>query len=372
MEGDVFLTIDGVETTGRPGTTILEAAQAIGVDIPRLCHDSEMRPSGNCRLCVVEVKGYRALVGSCHTPIAEGMIVQTRSSRVLDSRRATIELLLTGHKGPCVSDKEAHACALHRLASDLEVGPPRFRVREPRNYAVEEGPYLRRDMSRCVLCRKCVRACRELAGQNVYGIAHRGFGSKVVVDADRPLDKDVCRECGICAEHCPTSALTWLGSAREKGKATEKAKEALVEGARGDLLALLKERQRAEGFLSETALAEIAEKANLPCSEVYGVATFYSFLSTKPRGRNVVRVCKGLPCHLRESAGVIDAISRELGIRPGESTADGAFSFELANCIGACDKAPAMLINDTVHGDLTDAKIGEILRSYRENGGGDP
>ncbi len=116
--------------------------------------------------------------------------------------------------------------------------------------------------------------------------------------------------------------------------------------------------------MSEEFITEVAQSLNIPISEVYGVATFYSFLSRKPLGRNVIRICKSLPCYLKNSETIVDAVKAELGITPGDTTADGRFSFELTNCIGACDKAPAMLINGDVHGDLTPGKISQILKTY--------
>jgi NADH-quinone oxidoreductase subunit E len=134
--------------------------------------------------------------------------------------------------------------------------------------------------------------------------------------------------------------------------------------AKDELLELLKEVQSKFGYLSGEALVEIAESLDLPVSEVYGMATFYSFLSTKPQGRNVIRICKSVPCFLKNSDIIIESIKKELGIKPGETTPDGRFSFELTNCIGACDKAPAMMLNHDVYGDLTPEKISQILREY--------
>ncbi len=131
------------------------------------------------------------------------------------------------------------------------------------------------------------------------------------------------------------------------------------------MLELLQEAQAKTGFLSQEAMARIAESLSISKSDVYGVATFYSFLSTKPQGRNVIRVCQSLPCHYKDGQTVIESIARELGIKPGETTTDKKFTFTLTNCIGACDKAPAMLINDDVHGDLTPAKIAQILTTYK-------
>ncbi|MFC1953200.1 NAD(P)H-dependent oxidoreductase subunit E, partial [Chloroflexota bacterium] len=100
-------------------------------------------------------------------------------------------------------------------------------------------------------------------------------------------------------------------------------------------------------------------------NDVYGVASFYSFLSPKPLGRNIIRICRSLPCYMKDYQTVAESITGEIGINPGETTADGRFTFELTNCIGACDKAPAMLINDEVHGNLTPDKISRILKTYK-------
>ena len=366
---DVNVTIDGVQVRGPRDMTILEAASKAGIEIPRLCHEEGLKPSGNCRVCVVEVEGSRLLVGSCHTPITDGMVIHSRSPRVLNARRAAIELLMTGHTGSCVTDSEARECGLHTLASDLEVGPPRFHVKRPRLYGVEEiSPYVRRDLSRCILCRKCIRACSEIAGQDVYAMAYRGFGSKVVVDCDIPLNKEVCKDCGICIDYCPTSALMWPeGVKRRKDRTKKKPAPKQVKSiTRERLLNLLTSKQKTAGFLSVESLTEIAQDLTVPLSEVYGVASFYSFLSTKPQGKHIIRVCKSMPCYLKHAPMIIAAVERGLGIKPGEVTPDRRFSFTLTNCIGACDQAPAMLINDTLYGNLTPGKIADILKSYEE------
>ena len=134
---------------------------------------------------------------------------------------------------------------------------------------------------------------------------------------------------------------------------------------RESLLVLLKETQSKFGYLSQEHLAGLAESLDIPVSDVYGVDTFYSFLSTRPLGRNVIRVCKSLPCYLKNSLSIINSVEQEIGIRPGETTLDGRFSFQLTNCIGACDKAPAMMINHDIHGNLTPEKISRILAKYK-------
>ena len=131
------------------------------------------------------------------------------------------------------------------------------------------------------------------------------------------------------------------------------------------LLILLAEAQSKFGYLTGELLIEVAKSLGLSISEVYGVATFYSFLSTKPQGRNVIRICKSLPCILKNSQTIIESVAREIGIKPGETTPDGKFSFQLTNCIGACDEAPAMMVNNDVHVALTPSKISQILRSCK-------
>jgi NADH dehydrogenase/NADH:ubiquinone oxidoreductase subunit G len=202
------IVIDGKEVSGSEGMTILQVAEQEGIEIPTLCHSPDLTAAGVCRVCVVEVEGATALVGSCHTPISEGMVIHTRSTKVLAAQRANLELLLTAHTGSCVRDENARNCELHTLASKLEVGPPRFLARKPRWYPAEDSnPYVRRDLSKCILCRKCTRACSEIAKKNVLSIGYRGFQSKVVVDCDEPLKTEVCRDCGICIDYCPTGAL---------------------------------------------------------------------------------------------------------------------------------------------------------------------
>jgi NADH-quinone oxidoreductase subunit E len=132
-----------------------------------------------------------------------------------------------------------------------------------------------------------------------------------------------------------------------------------------DLLVRLEAAQNKSDYLSPELIAELAESLGLSISEVYGVASFYSFLSVKPQGRNVIRICKSLPCLLKNSQTIIKSVQRAIGIKPGETTPDGRFSFELTNCIGACDGAPAMMVNNDVHLNLTPRKIAKILKAYK-------
>jgi len=204
----VDVTLNGIPVSGSEGMTILELAQENGVDIPTLCHMSELTPTGACRICVVEVTGARTLPAACHTPIQPNMDIHTHSPKVLKARKVILELLFASHSGDCPMCDKANICELRMIAADLGIAVSRIRG-EKNYYPIEEAnPYIIRDLSKCIMCRRCVRACREIKGESVFSIAHRGFGSKVVVDLDQDLDKNVCESCDVCVQVCPVGALT--------------------------------------------------------------------------------------------------------------------------------------------------------------------
>jgi NADH-quinone oxidoreductase subunit E len=132
-----------------------------------------------------------------------------------------------------------------------------------------------------------------------------------------------------------------------------------------NLLVLLERVRDVYGYLPDHALTGLAEELGLPVVEVYAAATFYRALPMRPLGRHVIKVCKSVPCFLKNNRPVIDAIVKELGIGPGQTSPDGLFSLQMVNCMGACDKAPAMMIDDTVFGDLRPERVTEILARYR-------
>lgn len=132
-----------------------------------------------------------------------------------------------------------------------------------------------------------------------------------------------------------------------------------------NLVALLDRTRDVYGCIPDHALTSLADELGIPLVEAYAAATFYRALPLKPTGKHLIKVCKSVPCYLKHNQPVIDALERELGIAPGETSQDGQFSLEMVNCIGACDSAPAMMIDDTVFGDLTPEKVTEILAGYR-------
>jgi NADH dehydrogenase/NADH:ubiquinone oxidoreductase subunit G len=205
---DVSLTINGKKVSGKPGKTILEVARENGIEIPTLCYLKDFSPVGACRLCVVEVEGSRTLVGSCHTPVTEGMVVQTHSPKVLEARKVLVELMLASHPDSCLVCEAANCCELRFIASDLEIGLPRFRLSKHFFPMEDENATIIRDMSKCILCRRCVLACKNNNGEKMFSLAYRGFDSKVVYRLDQPLgSEETCTDCDTCISLCPTGAL---------------------------------------------------------------------------------------------------------------------------------------------------------------------
>lgn len=221
------VTIDGQPLNIPEGTTILEAARANGITIPTLCYHEKLTPIGVCRLCVVEVQGARTLVASCHTPVGKGMVITTNSPKVVENRKAIVELMLSSHPDACLICDKANACELRRIAADMGIGLPRFRT--PRHYyPIEDvSPYIVRDMSKCVLCRRCVVGCNEIAKQKVLGIAYRGFESKMVFGNDEAINTEACKNCDVCIDLCPTGSLM---KAVKPGEHRKRAKVMVVQG----------------------------------------------------------------------------------------------------------------------------------------------
>jgi NADH:ubiquinone oxidoreductase subunit E/Pyruvate/2-oxoacid:ferredoxin oxidoreductase delta subunit len=285
------------------------------------------------------------------------MVVRTNTPKVAQARAAAVELMLAAHTGDCVLDPNADRCRLHNLAADRQVGAPRFLIPKPRFYPREDGnPFVVRDLKKCIMCRKCVTACREIAGRNVLAVGYRGFQSKIVFGLDEALAGDECRDCGICVEHCPTGALSGP-------VAPKKARPPLRDSAPAGLLPALKSEVAARGFLSREAMEEAARKSGVSLSEVFGVASFYSFLP-RAEAANRIRICRCVPCEMQGAETILRTLKEELGIGPGETTADGRFAIEVVGCIGACDQAPAILINDRLYGGLTADKLKAILKDY--------
>jgi len=131
------------------------------------------------------------------------------------------------------------------------------------------------------------------------------------------------------------------------------------------LVSILHDVQKEAGYLSEETITQIASGLDVPVSKVYGVATFYSLFSTRPKGRYIIRVCENAPCHVLGAKAVVDALERELGIPMGGTTSDGKFTLEYTSCLGVCGVAPAIMINEAVYGNLTPERVPLILKEYK-------
>jgi len=204
----VTITLDGREVSGHSGMTILELARESGIDIPTLCYDPHLTSIGACRICLVENEQTGALVASCVTPIAPGMIINTHSPRVIEHRKNIVKLLLASHPDSCLVCDKGNRCQLRQLASDMGIGLVEFQ-RIPQMAAIEEvNPFIERDLSKCILCAKCIRACQELVVEGAIDYYQRGFANKPATLNNLPLEDSECTFCGTCVALCPTGALT--------------------------------------------------------------------------------------------------------------------------------------------------------------------
>jgi formate dehydrogenase major subunit len=201
--------INGQTVIGRPDEPIIQTAQKHGIDIPHLCHGGNQRSDGNCRACVVEIKGERVLAPSCCRFPSAGMEVTTNSPRALTSQKMVLELLQSDmpQKQHTLDNK------LNAWSRKLGVGKPRFSARE-KVAADLSHPAIAVNLDACIQCTRCVRACREVQVNDVIGYAGRGPDSKIVFDFDDPMGESTCVACGECVQACPTGALM---PAREVG-----------------------------------------------------------------------------------------------------------------------------------------------------------
>jgi len=203
----ITITLDGREVSGYPGMTILELAKESGIDIPTLCYDPQLTSVGACRVCLVEDERNSALLASCVTPITSGMVINTHSPRVIERRKTIVKLMLTSHPDSCLVCDKGNRCQLRQIASDLGIGLVELQ-RIPRMASIEEvNPFLERDLSKCILCAKCIRACQELVVEGAIDYFQRGFTTIPATLNNLPLESSECTFCGTCVALCPTGAL---------------------------------------------------------------------------------------------------------------------------------------------------------------------
>ena len=207
---EVNLIIDGQKTVAKSGSTVLEAALENGIYIPNLCHHPDLLPSGNCRMCVVEIKGRRGQIISCKTDVEEGMEVRTDSRDISLVRQTTLELLHANHTQDCTSCSKNNNCGLQEVTAYVGVDEDRLsrlrRIR-PEMPVDDSNPFFSLDHNKCIMCGICIRTCDEVQGVNALDYGYRGFSTMVSTYMDKPIRESVCESCGECIVRCPVGAL---------------------------------------------------------------------------------------------------------------------------------------------------------------------
>ncbi len=203
----ISLIIDGKEVRVAKGTTILEAAKSVGIEIPHFCYYPELKPTAACRMCLVEVEGAKDLIASCAFQVAEGMVVRTQTERVIKARKLVIELLLSNHPLDCLTCESNGACKLQKYAYQLRISSSSYQG-ERHSYVIDESnPFFIRDYNKCILCGRCVMADKYVQFIGAIDYTHRGFNTKISSPFDRPLQETPCIFCGECVAVCPVGAL---------------------------------------------------------------------------------------------------------------------------------------------------------------------
>ena len=215
---NINLKINGMEVSVPKGSTILEAARMANIDIPTLCFLKDINEIGACRICVVEAnegRGFR-IVASCVYPVTEGMEVLTNSPKVIESRKKTLQLILSNHDRKCLSCVRSNNCELKKLARDLGVDDEALYDGEKNCYEIDDSAaHMYRDNNKCILCRRCVAVCEKTQGIGVIGANERGFATVIQSAFDMGLGETSCVSCGQCIAVCPVGAISEKDSTKE-------------------------------------------------------------------------------------------------------------------------------------------------------------
>jgi len=210
MKKKITLKIDGHQITVEEGTSILEAAKKINIKIPTLCYHEDLCVAGNCRICVVEQKGSRALIPSCATPVNENMEIYTSSPKVRKARKDIMALLVSEHNTQCTTCYRSTNCELQTLSAEYNVDNSIYLslVKEEDCFIDKSSWSVEKDNSKCIRCQRCVRTCAEIQHVNALAVTRKGKDMKISTFLDLPMNEIVCTNCGQCITHCPTGALT--------------------------------------------------------------------------------------------------------------------------------------------------------------------
>ena len=203
----VHLTINGIPVEVEEGTTILEAARKINIDIPTLCFLKDINEVGDCRMCVVDVEGNRGFATACIQKVAEGMVVKTSTPAVIEARKIVLDLILSNHDRECLTCTRNGTCELQKLAQEFYVDEIKYQGSRNRHKIDDMSPSIVRDFNKCILCRRCVATCKNVQGIGAIDCVNRGFESCISTVENKSLNDVNCTFCGQCIEACPVGAL---------------------------------------------------------------------------------------------------------------------------------------------------------------------
>ncbi|HEY8348313.1 MAG TPA: NADH-dependent [FeFe] hydrogenase, group A6 [Clostridia bacterium] len=203
----VNITINNRKITANEGETIMEAARRNNINIPSLCWLEGVHKAGSCRICVVEVEGAKTLQASCIVPVQEGMVIRTNTEKVRKTRKLLYELIMSDHPRECLSCARNQNCELQKLGEMISADNDRFAGERSKSDIDDSSPSIVRDMSKCILCRRCVTVCNEIQEVGVLNVQNRGFDSVVGPAEGLALNTVNCTCCGQCTTVCPVGAL---------------------------------------------------------------------------------------------------------------------------------------------------------------------
>ncbi len=215
----ITLTIDGEQVQVQEGTTIIEAAKLINIDIPHLCYFKGLHPDGSCGVCIVEIEGERGVSRSCIRQVQEGMKVHTNTNKLRTARRVLVELVMANHPNDCFTCERNQNCELLDLSSELGIKNVRFAKTKKARTLDTSSPSIIRDPDKCVLCGRCIRVCNEIQSVGVIDYARRGPELKVTTFLDKGLGNVECINCGQCIHVCPVAAIKEQSSIDDVWKA---------------------------------------------------------------------------------------------------------------------------------------------------------